>query len=371
MKRITKNMSKNKLYVVYLLLWLIPFSSYSQRYISGCITDAEDGSPIPSASVFFTNTTVGTTTDSEGNYRLSIPGEGSYRLTVSHVSYQSVVQDIEPGRRSFEFNAAMQIHELDELDVSAGIRFRQRDITLFWSKILGKNPSKRTIYATNPETVYYYYNPESRILKVTCREPLEIINYETGYHIQYMLDFFIHDYQTGVTDWSYQYLFTELEPNNIRQKNTWDKNRMIVYDISITKFIKSLYNNSLQKDGFVLANFFPNPDPKIPPIFSFFSQDNISSISSSDNSKTVNFANAQVILLCYGRSINDYDISILQRGKGNASVVNMLLCDSLRIFSDGTYSNQLHMSSVNSSISLLGLSMRLPLDYIPENSTIK
>ena len=54
------------------------------RYISGHITDAVDGEPIPAVAVFFYNTTVGITTDLEGNYRLSIPGEGSYNLTVSH-----------------------------------------------------------------------------------------------------------------------------------------------------------------------------------------------------------------------------------------------------------------------------------------------
>jgi len=44
------------------------------RYVSGRITDAEDGSPIPSAAVFFDNTTVGITTDPDGRYRLRIPG---------------------------------------------------------------------------------------------------------------------------------------------------------------------------------------------------------------------------------------------------------------------------------------------------------
>ena len=107
-----------------------------ERYISGRITDAGDGSPIPAATVFFTNTTVGITTDSEGNYRLRIPGEGSYRLTISHVGYKSVVEDIEPGRASVVFNATLQIQELDEVKVAAGIRFRQKDIKLFWSKIL-------------------------------------------------------------------------------------------------------------------------------------------------------------------------------------------------------------------------------------------
>jgi len=54
-----------------------------------------------------------------------------------------------------------------------------------------------------------------------------------------------HDYNSGFTDWRYQSAFAELEPQNPRQKDNWEKNRKEVYDISLTKFIKSLYNNTL------------------------------------------------------------------------------------------------------------------------------
>ena len=62
-----------------------PEKEQQERYISGCITDAEEGNPIPGVSVFIANTTVGTATDSAGNYRLRIPGEtfGSCHLTKS------------------------------------------------------------------------------------------------------------------------------------------------------------------------------------------------------------------------------------------------------------------------------------------------
>jgi len=69
---------------------------------------------------------------------------------------------------------------MEEVTVSARIRFRQRDINLFWMTILGKPPSPKTIHAVNPEAVYYY-DSKTQILKVTCRVPLQIINPETDY----------------------------------------------------------------------------------------------------------------------------------------------------------------------------------------------
>jgi hypothetical protein len=396
------NLQSYVLTFLILLLWFIPCTLSGQRYISGRITDAADGEPIPSATVFFTNTTVGITTDLDGNFRLKIPGEGSYSLTVSHVGYQSVVKDIEPGASSLTFNVTLKIQELDDVVVSAGIRFRRTDINLFWRTILGKNPSRRTIQATNPETVYYYYNPATRTLKVTCREPLQIVNYETGYRIQYILENFTHDYNTGITDWSHQFVFTELEHENPRQQNSWEEKRREVYNVSLTKFIKSLYNNSLENDGFVMADLKIHlSDPSSPFNLTFLNPDSVLSASSIDGSKTLNLSNRQILLICYGKAVTEADSIRLDRsqfptgrysssidmGRGgyvassytpgehldkNGLYRSMLQGKSIRIFSDGTFTNEVTMASVNdaSSSPLMGLSMKLPIDYNPEGSTL-
>ncbi len=385
--------------VIFSLLSIFCCNIYCQRIVSGQISDSENNKPIPGASVFITNTTVGITTDIKGNYRLRIPGEGSYTLVVSHVGYQSVVTDIKPESSSMVFNVAMKIKEFDDVVVSAGIRFRRNDINLFWRTILGINPSPKTIQATNPEVVYYYYNPETKILKVTCREPLQIINYQTGYQINYVLEKFIHDYNTGITDWSQKCVFTELEPDNPKQKKMWEKKRREVYSVSFTKFIKSLYNNTLKNDGFLLADFRLNADPSNPFSLSILKTDSILSTFSGNNGKTINLSNHRVLLICFGKSVTDVDLARLERsqypsvqyaGVSNVSrpTVNqyrqgdyidkiglfrsLLQGKSIRIFPDGTFSNELEMASLNdeSSSPLMGLIMKLPIEYMPEGSIL-
>jgi len=381
-EKIKPNPSFSTLFLIF-LLWVIPFTMSGQRYISGRITDAGTGEPIIGASVFIANTTVGASTGADGNYRLAIPGEGSYRLAVSHVGYQPVFSDIEPGRVSLVFDAAMYANEMEEVTVAVRVRFRQRDINLFWEKILGRRPTKRTIHATNPETVYYYYNSETRILKVTCREPLQIVNNETGYQIQYVLNYFTHDYHTGVTVWDEQSVFTELEPENIQQKNIWEKNRKKVYQVSITKFIKSLYNNSLFDDGFVLLvppkfGQLPKDDPfKSYDELRLLSPDSILSANSSGNSKTLNLSFDRMMLICYGRPLNDFDFVNLQLSHNyrrnwanNGLFRNLLSGDSIRIFPDGTYTNRMFMTPVSLSNTLMGLDKILPVEYIPDGSTL-
>ncbi|MDR0795784.1 MAG: carboxypeptidase-like regulatory domain-containing protein [Tannerella sp.] len=419
-------MKKNALNALFVCFYFLIASmngavAQQERYISGCITDAESNKPISEVSVFFDNTTAGTITDINGNYRLTIPGEGSYRLTVSHVGYQTFFKDIEPGRTTMKYDITLNTIELEELTVTAKVRFRQTDINLFWMTILGKTPSRRTIQATTPEKVYYYYNTDTRILTVTCREPLQIVNYETGYQIQYVLNHFTHDYNTGFTDWRYQSVFTELEPQNLRQKDTWGKNRKEVYDISITKFFKSLYHNTLLADGFVLADFD----------LSLISEDEMVSTISLDNSKTIDF-NHLVLLICYGSSVTDRDLARLQTSQqatqqtvpsialnerslsqqlqyerystesqqrsdreqlmknrtealqqlqqqiqnigtrldSHGKIMNTLQGYPIRIFPDGSFSSTVSMGRVNNSASLMGIGMRLPTDYVPEASTL-
>ena len=357
------------------ILLFLPLALTAQRNVTGKITEAENNAPVVGASVFISNTTIGAFTDDKGNYKLQLPEGGAYRLTVSYIGYQSVFKDIEPGKASVEFNAALPVQEkeLSEVTVTAKAKYRQGDIRLFWKTILGVNPSSKTIEVTNPEAVYYYYNPETQVLKVTCREPLKLVNYETGYRIQYVLNNFTHDYKKGITDWSNQFVFTPLETDNPKQKNYWEKKRRDVYNISLSKFIKSLYNNSLYDDGFVLANLRQSLDPTTPYQLSLLDPKSILTTSSTDNSKYLNLSGGQVALICFGRPVNSNDFYRMQNPqskgffKNSDLLMNLLNGESIRIFPDGTYMNRLFMTPINSSNTLLALNTKLPFEYIPDN----
>ena len=359
---------------LYIFLF-IPVTLTAQRYVSGTITDADNNNePVVGASVFISNTTIGDYTDAEGHYQLKIPEEGSYRLTISFMGYQSVSKDIDPGHISIKFDVTLHvsINELKEVTVTAKARFRQTDINLFWNTILGKTPSSKTIQVTNPDAVYYNYDSEKRILKVTCREPLQIVNYETGYKIHCVLNYFTHDYNKNISDWGNQFVFTELEPENSGQKNSREKKRREVYNISLVKFIKSLYNNTLYDDGFLLAAFSQSSDPNHPYRISPIDPESILSPKSADNGRTLKLSDKQIILICYGRPVTAYDLDMIQQTQSkrfldnSGFLMNLLQGDYIRIFPDGTYANKLLMTPVNSSNTLLGLNMRLPIEYNPE-----
>ncbi|MDR1116166.1 MAG: carboxypeptidase regulatory-like domain-containing protein [Tannerella sp.] len=383
-------MNPSKIFLVFLLCG-IPFILSAQHIVSGRITDADDGSPIPDAAVFISNTTAGATTNAAGYYQLKIPGGGSYRLVVSHVGYQSVFHDIEPGRMSHTFDATLQAREIEEATIAVKVSARKKDIDLFWKSILGTTPSKRTIRATNPDDVFFYYNPETQKLTVTCRMPLQIVNYETGYHIQCVLDHFTHDYQTNLTSWQLQSMFTELEPENVKQKLLWETKRKKTYQVSISNFIRSFYQNTLSENGFMLLDVRMKPVITVKKLSSVsglkqvdveYEPDQIQAVDPDDflstdsaNHKMVNMpelpAGHEIMLFCFGKPVTDKEIQEIMAAKKFKTGWKKIglfrntvhTPQPIHIFPDGTYMNPLKLIPTFSSKSLNGLNMTLPIEY--------
>ncbi len=78
------------------LLLLTGISCFSvsaqDRSISGTITDAETGEALVGANVLVEGTNIGTITDANGNYSLTVPDES--RLVVSYVGYKTSLIDV-------------------------------------------------------------------------------------------------------------------------------------------------------------------------------------------------------------------------------------------------------------------------------------
>jgi TonB-linked SusC/RagA family outer membrane protein len=85
------------------------------RLVTGKVTDAKDGTPLPGVSIAVKGSTKGTTTDATGSYKVNAPANGT--ISVSFVGYSS--QDVKIGSRS-EVNVQMveSINQLSEVVVS-------------------------------------------------------------------------------------------------------------------------------------------------------------------------------------------------------------------------------------------------------------
>ncbi len=109
-------MKKLTIFLAFLLF--VAFQAAAQMQITGTVTGAEDGLPIPGVSVVVTdNTTIGTTTDIDGKYSLTVP-ESAESLVFSFIGMKT--QEVLIGGRSvIDIALEEELLEMDEVIVVA------------------------------------------------------------------------------------------------------------------------------------------------------------------------------------------------------------------------------------------------------------
>lgn len=98
------------LIVIFLLLNNSAFSQESGK-ITGTVTDAKTGKPLPGASVVVKGTSLGTATGNEGNYTITAVPSGEYNLIVTMVGYKKLTRRllIRPPIETITVNFGLEI----------------------------------------------------------------------------------------------------------------------------------------------------------------------------------------------------------------------------------------------------------------------
>lgn len=128
MKRFTLLIKYKNLYLTFLgaLLCQMTFAQQS-RQIQGIVTSATDGNPLPGVTVILKGTNIGTTTEANGKYSLTI-NKNSNTLRFSFLGY--ITKDIPIGSRTI-INATLQLSstQLNELVVTGYTTQKKVDLT--------------------------------------------------------------------------------------------------------------------------------------------------------------------------------------------------------------------------------------------------
>ena len=109
------------------LVVIAPRKELQQQVVTGQVTDAATGEPLPGASVVIQGTTTGTTTGIDGDYSLSVPGPESV-LEITFVGY--LTQQILVGNNTvINVNLSEDVRLLDEIIVVGYATQRAGEIT--------------------------------------------------------------------------------------------------------------------------------------------------------------------------------------------------------------------------------------------------
>lgn len=242
-----------------IILCLPVFSSLHAQVgyfvVSGKVVNAETKMPLQGASVFAENTTLGTATDAEGNFRLQLPN-GGYDLIFSFTGYHTESRRISPtdvNDRTLNVDLKAKEKELAVVSVVATGEVKdglEKYGHFFIEQFIGKTTNSEACTILNKEVLKFYFSKKRNRLKVMAAEPLLIENKALGYNIKYALDSFTHEYATQVSIYTGNPLFEEMVAASPEQQSRWNEARKQAYMGSIVHFMRSLYNKRLREEGF-------------------------------------------------------------------------------------------------------------------------
>jgi len=223
----------------------------AQQRISGGVTDAT-GEPVPFATVFFANTTFGTSTTDKGLYTFSGFPPGKYDLIITAVGYKLFRVPVEiPKEGVVEQNIQLATENilLKAILVKPDTANWKKNFEDFKDYFLGKSYAARETIIQNEKDIHLFYDASAKTLVAHASKPIIIINRATGYVIKYYLNQF--EYGAGglfTIDGLPQ--FEAMTPNNKAEQKRWERRRQEIYLGSILHFMRSCQNQRLGKDGF-------------------------------------------------------------------------------------------------------------------------
>jgi hypothetical protein len=234
-----------------LLLLLFPFCAPAQGLLKGSVTDATTGKPVAGASVFLSNTSTGTTANSEGAFELSVPA-GRYDLIASSIGYETFSLNINSS--SLPPAMSIRLHPKSKELETVVIRKMEKDGwerygKFFLDNFIGTSAEGERTSLKNPKALRFYRDHKKGLLEAVATEPLVIENKALGYRIRYQLESFSFDYNSRYMEYTGFPLFEPMSGGAGKERR-WAEARKKVYYGSQLHFMRSVFRNRIQEEGF-------------------------------------------------------------------------------------------------------------------------
>jgi len=251
-------------------LWVISLllssmTGVAQHVITGKVIDLYNKKPIPKASVFLSNTTVGGSTNEDGSYSLTNVKPGQYDIIVSAVGYET-------SQRTILVNGKLDIPftELTPKTIALNAVVvkpdpeREQNYNMFKREFFGPTDFTAECKILNPEVLELAYDRSAQTLTASSNDYLEIENKALGYKLKYKLLDFTRDFNTGKFFYMGNVLFERMKGKPSQMKK-WYKNRLFAYQGSLEHYLRSIISNLNTQEGFKTLQLIRKPNTNRPP----------------------------------------------------------------------------------------------------------
>jgi hypothetical protein len=256
-----------------ILIFFVATNAFSQRVVTGTVLDKESKKPVPGASVFLNNTTIGTATNDEGKFSLTLP-TGKYDVIVSSIGYETYKQTItaEDAIGNLDIRLAIKAEEMEGVVIEPWDKNGWKNWGKFFTDhLIGLSAAAKDCRILNPEVIRFRHNNKAGVLKATGIEPLVIENKALGYKLKYQLEQYTFNFRLGYLVYTGYPFFEEMEGSE-RQLKRWKDDREKAYYGSMLHFMRSVYRNRIREEGFEVRSLKKVPNNNTP---SFGSNNNI------------------------------------------------------------------------------------------------
>lgn len=240
-----------KKFILFFLLFTVQL--FSQN-ITGKVTSAS-GTPLSGASVYLDGTTIGTSTNQEGEFSISSSTKFNTLLIVRLIGYQDVVVS-NPYEKPF-LSIVLQVkeNEIEQVVVADDGFTRKQKMQLFKEQFLGMNKEGKACKILNEDAIVLEFNKKKNILTAKSYEPIIIQNDYLGYKIEFDLyEFYVQMNSKSIKSVDVaQSMF--LGTSQFTDSATNEKqiqNRDKAYFGSSMELFKTVIHNSWSVKGFVL-----------------------------------------------------------------------------------------------------------------------
>lgn len=239
------------------LSFLLPLICFSQT-LTGNIIDKVTQQPIETVSVYFDNTTIGTTTDEKGNFSITYTDAVQSTLVISYLGYEKVLITDYRSRNNIAIELVEAASALDEvyIEYDDGLTRRQK-LRLFRREFLGSSKFARSCNILNENDIVLRYDKRSKTLFASADVPIQVKNKSLQYELAFdIVDFEANyryanletqDFTLNKVTYAGTSFYKDIEISN---KKSTKRRREKAYKGSVQHFMRSLYNENLKDEDY-------------------------------------------------------------------------------------------------------------------------
>ena len=244
------------------ILFFTSFFSIAQNIIKGTVYEANVA--LEGAAVYLNSTMLGTTTNADGEFSIPVK-DGQFELIVSYLGFKKIIYSLntENYNKPLVFKLIEEANMLNEIVITKTIYDDEwkHNLDFFKKQFIGRSKLAKGCEILNPKVLHFEFNAKDNILTAIARKPLLLKHKKLGYIITYELESFIKN-KNYLTYLGYS-RYKQIEGNKRKQKR-WEKNRLKAYNGSSVHFFKSVLNNTIDEEGFIVHQFKRVPNPARP-----------------------------------------------------------------------------------------------------------